>query len=105
MMEIHVRPIALAAGCLLLAACASGAGTTDTPTTPAPKPGEPEAPAAPSAGHGPAVTFRAVQGAMYRVERHDSLNLQYEGGASQDQLRDRTAVVRLSLAPGAAAGS
>jgi hypothetical protein len=105
MMEIHVRPIALAAGCLLLAACASGAGTTETPSTPAPKPGEPEAPAPPAGGHGPAVTFRPVQGAAYRVERHDSLTLQYEGGASQQQLRDRSAVVRLSLAPGTAPGS
>lgn len=105
MMEIPVRPIALAAGCLLLAACASGAGTTDTPAAPAPKPGEPAVPAPPSGGRGPAVTFRSLQAAPYRVERHDSLTLQYEGGASQEQLRDRTAFVRLSLAPGAAAGS
>jgi hypothetical protein len=100
MMHYNMRLIALAAGCLLLAACASGAGTTDTPTTPAPKPGEPAAaPApAPTGGHGPAVTFRAVQGAPYRVERRDSLTLQYEGGASQQQLRDRTAFVRLTLA-------
>ena len=105
MMEIPVRPIALAAGCLLLAACASGAGTTDTPSAPAPKPGEPAAPAAPSGGRGPAVTFRPVQGAAYRVERHDSLTLQYEGGATQQQVRDRSAVVRLSLATGSAPGS
>ena len=105
MTEIPVRPIVLAAGCLLLAACASGAGTTETPTTPAPKPGTPEAPAPPPGGRGPAVTFKSVQGTVYRVERHDSLTLQYEGGASQDQVRDRTAVVRLSLAPGATAGS
>jgi hypothetical protein len=99
-----MRPITLAAGALLLAACASGSGTTDTPTTPAPRPGEPPAPSAPTGGRGPAVTFRPVQGAAYRVERRDSLTLQYEGGASQDQVRDRTAFVRLTLAP-AAAGS
>jgi hypothetical protein len=44
------------------------------------------------------VSFRAVQGAPYRVERRDSLTLQYEGGASQEQLRTRTAFVRLTLA-------
>jgi hypothetical protein len=98
MIHSDVRPIAVAAGCLLLAACASGAATTDTPTTPAPRPGEPAGPAVPTGGHGPAVTFRAVQGASYRVERRDSLTLQYEGGASQEQLRNRTAFVRLTLA-------
>lgn len=104
MNRFELRPIALAAGALLLAACASGAGTTDTPTTPAPRPGEPAPPPAPTGGRGPAVTFRPVQGAAYRVERRDSLTLQYEGGASQNQLRDRTAFVRLTLAQ-AAAGS
>ena len=104
MMPHDMRPIALAAGCLLVAACASGAATTDTPATPAPAPGEPAAPAAPTGGRGPAVTFRAVSGAPFRVERRDSLTLQYEGGASQEQVRDRTAFVRLSLAE-APAGS
>ena len=104
MTDRTVPPVALVATCLLLAACASGGGTTATPATPAPRPGEPAAPAAPTGGRGPAVTFRPVQGAPYRVERHDSLTLQYEGGASQEQLRDRTAFVRLTLAP-AAAGS
>jgi hypothetical protein len=102
MMEIPVRPITLAAGCLLLAACASGAVSTTPPAGPTPQPGEPAAPPPPPGGRGPAVTFRSVQGAPYRVERHDSVTLQYEGGASQEQLRDRTAFVRLSLAPGAA---
>ena len=105
MTESPVRPITLAAGCLLLAACASGAATPDTPSTPAPRPGEPAAPAPPPGGRGPAVTFRSLQGAPYRVERHDSLTLQYEGGASQEQLRDRTAFVRLSMSPGMEAGS
>ena len=98
MISNDLRPLTLAAACLLLAGCASGGGGTEAPTTPAPKPGEPPAPAAPTGGRGPAVSFRAVQGAPYRVERHDSLTLQYEGGASQEQVRDRTAFVRLSLA-------
>ena len=96
MTQAFVRRLGLAAACLTLAACASGAGPTATPA-PAPKPGEP-APPAPTGGRGPAVTFRPVQGAPYRVERHDSLTLQYEGGASQEQVRDRTAFVRLTLA-------
>lgn len=94
-----------AAGSLLAAGCAGGAGPAETAPTPAPKPGEPAAPAAPSGGRGPAVTFRPVQGAPYKVERHDSLMLQYEGGASQEQLRDRTAYVRLTLADAAVPGS
>ncbi len=98
-----VRRLGLAAVCLTLTACASGArGTTATPT-PAPRPGQPTPPA-PTGGRGPAVTFRPVQAAAYRVERHDSLTLQYEGGASQEQVRDRTAFVRLTLAE-ASAGS
>ena len=101
MTDSLIRRLAPAALTLLLAACASGAGPTAPPPAPAPKPGEP-VPTAPTGGHGPAVTFRPVQGARYRVERHDSLTLQYEGGASQDQVRDRTAFVRLTLAEGAA---
>ena len=98
MIHASLRPVALAAGTLLLAACASGAATTDTPTaTPAPGPGGTAAPA-PTGGRGPAVTFRATQRTPYRIERRDSLTLQYEGGASQDQVRERTAFVHLTLA-------
>ena len=103
MTELNVRPIALAAGCLLLAACASGTATTDTPTaTPAPRPGEPAPPPPPTGGRGPTVSFHAVRSAPYRIERHDSLSLQYPGGASQEQVRDRVGFIRLTLAEAAA---
>lgn len=96
-----MRPIALAAGLLLLAACASGTSGAADPDMPAPAPGgpgTPEAPTAPSGGRGPAVTYEPVQNAGYRLERHDSLTLQFEGGATQEQSRDRTAFLRITLA-------
>jgi hypothetical protein len=97
---MSVRSIALAAGSLLLAACASGTGAAD-PGSPAPEPGgpaSPEAPAPPSGGRGPAVTYAPLRNAAFRLERHDSLTLQFEGGASQQQSRDRTAFLRVTLA-------
>jgi hypothetical protein len=100
MLELRsTRPVAV----LLLAACASGSGSADTSTTPAPKPDEPAAPAS-NPGRGPALNFRAARNVPYRIERHDSLTLQYEGGASQNQVRDRTAFVRLTLAEAPASG-
>ena len=105
MTDIDLRSIALAAGCLLLAGCASGGGTTGAPSNPAPQPGAPVAPPPPpSGGRGPAVSLRAARNLPYRIERHDSLTLQYEGGASQEQVRDRTAFVRLTLAEAPAGG-
>jgi hypothetical protein len=44
------------------------------------------------------VSYSAVQGAAYRLEHRDSLVLQYPGGASQTQSRDRVAFVHLTLA-------
>ena len=40
-----------------------------------------------------------VRDAGYALERHDSLNLQLPGGASQLQLIDRTAFLRVTLVP------
>jgi hypothetical protein len=91
------RPIALLAAALVLAGCGSttaGGGAEG----PAPKPIDPNAPPAPEGGHGPAVSYSAVQGAAYRLEHRDSLVLQYPGGASQTQSRDRVAFVHLTLA-------
>lgn len=93
------------AGSMLLGSCAGGTSVSENPTVPAPLPGEPAPPPPPPGGRGTAVTFRAIQGAPYLVERHDSLTLQYEGGASQDQFRDRTAFVRLTLAGAGVPGS
>jgi hypothetical protein len=98
---------AFLAGALLLAlgqACSSSGGAA-SPGTPTPKP-EPEkdgnAPAPPAGGHGPAVTYKPLRDVRYRLEHHDSLNLQYEGGAVQQQVKDRVAFLRVTLAEVAA---
>jgi len=96
--EIGVRPLVLVTGSLLLAACASG--TTATPDTPAPEPGSaPTTAPPPSAGHGPAITYGALRAGGFRLERHDSLTFEFEGGATQQQARDRVAFLRVSLVP------
>lgn len=100
---MSVRPFALVAAPLLLYACASGAGTSD-PGTPTPEPGDPasaDAPPPPEGGRGPAVTYAALRGAGFRLERHDSLTLMFEGGATQEQARDRTAFLNVTLAKAA----
>jgi hypothetical protein len=84
------------AALLLLAACASATSGGGGPS-PTPEDGGTE-PEAPSTGKGPAVTYQPVRNAGYRVERHDSLSLQYPGGATQEQVRVRIAVVHLTLA-------
>jgi len=101
------RRATLLAGTLVLVlgqACSSSGGAA-SPGTPAPKPapGKPaDAPAPPAGGHGPAVTYKPVRDARYRLEHHDSLSLQYEGGAVQQQVKDRVAFLRVTLAEGAA---
>lgn len=101
------RHAALATGalCLVLALGCSSSGGSTAPGTPTPKPGPSpngNAPAPPAGGHGPAVTYKPVRDARYRLEHHDSLNLQYEGGAVQQQVKDRVAFLRVTLAEGAA---
>jgi hypothetical protein len=101
------RRSALLVGALLLAlaeACSSSGGAT-SPGTPAPKPGPGQsgnAPEPPAGGHGPAIIYKPVRDARYRLEHHDSLSLQYPGGAVQEQVRDRVAFLRVTLAEGAA---
>jgi hypothetical protein len=43
------------------------------------------------------VAYKAAR-AAYRLERHDSLTLQYPGGASQEQVRDRVAFLHVTVA-------
>jgi hypothetical protein len=43
------------------------------------------------------VTYKTVRNIAYRLERHDSLSLQYPGGATQEQARDRIAFLRVTL--------
>jgi hypothetical protein len=90
---------------LILAACSSGTTANPPAPTPAPKPGEPAPPAPTSPGKGPAVGYQPVRGAAYRLERHDSLTLQYPGGATQEQVRDRIAYLHVTVADAATPGA
>ena len=78
--------------------CASSTSTAGGPGTPAPEP------TAPRPGGGPAptrggISYAPVRDAAYALERHDSLTIQLPGGATQQQLIDRTAYLRVSLVP------
>jgi hypothetical protein len=89
----------------LIAGCGGSTASTAPPPAPAPKPGEAEAPAPTTPGRGPAVTYKAVRNVAYRLERHDSLSLQYPGGATQEQVRDRIAFLRVTLTESPTAGA
>ncbi|MEP6687252.1 MAG: hypothetical protein ABJC36_02825 [Gemmatimonadales bacterium] len=96
MMPPRAPSVALVAVLLLSGCGGSTAGNAPTPA-PAPKPGEAEAPAPTTPGRGPAVTYKALRNLGYRLERHDSLSLQYPGGATQEQVRDRIAFLRVTV--------
>lgn len=92
---------------LFLGACASTTASEGSPGGggPAPKPIDPSAPPPPEEGRGPAVMYRPVSGTRYRLEHRDSLVFQYQGGASQTQVREREALVHLTIAQAPARGS
>jgi hypothetical protein len=102
-MRRSANPIVLLAAALLLGGCSSTT-VSSAPDGPAPKPIDPSAPPPAEEGKGPAVTYRPVQGAAYRLEHRDSLVLQYEG-ASQTQARERVAQVRLTIAEAPPSGT
>ena len=98
-MRRRTSPIAILAAALVVAGCGSSTATAGGTEGPAPEPPiDPNAPPPPEGGHGEAVSYRPVQGAAYRLEHRDSLVLQYPGGASQTQARDRVAFLHLTLA-------
>jgi hypothetical protein len=80
-----------------LAGCGSATSTTGGPNEPTPQPG-PSTPGVPAPAGG-GITYGAVRDAGYALERHDSLTIQLPGGASQQQLIDRTAYLRVAIAP------
>lgn len=82
-------------GSLALAGCSSATSGTGTPGNPAPEPG----PTAPGVPAPTGVVYRPIRNAGYTLQRHDSLSLQLPGGASQEQLIDRTAYLSLTLVP------
>lgn len=97
------NPTALLAA-LFLAACASGTASEGGAGRPSPQPIDPDAPPPAEEGRGPAVTYRPVSGAAYRLEHRDSLMFQYEG-ASQIQIRERNALLNVTIAPAASRGT
>jgi hypothetical protein len=97
-MRRRTSPIAILAAALVVAGCGSSTASGGGPEGPTPKPIDPNAPPPPEGGHGPALSYSPVQGAGYRLEHRDSLVLQYPGGASQTQARDRIAFLHLTLA-------
>jgi hypothetical protein len=100
-----IRPIALLAAALLAAGCSSGTATSGGSGGPAPEPIDPDAPPPVEEGRGPAITYRPVSGAGFRLEHHDSLVLQYQAGQSQTQARDRVALVHVTIAEAPEKGS
>jgi len=79
-----------------LAGCGSAATGGGQPEGPAPDPGPVTPPGVPAPT---GVIYRPIRSAVYTLERHDSLSLQLPGGASQQQLIDRTAYVNVTLVP------
>jgi hypothetical protein len=94
----RTNPVALIAAALTLAGCASTTSSAGGADAPAPRPADPDDPPPPEEGRGPALSYSPVQGKAYRLEHRDSLVMQYPGGASQTQARDRIAFLHLTLA-------
>lgn len=83
---------------LVLAGCGSATSGGAGPANPAPAPEANRPARSDDRPRGDAVLYRPVRGAAYTITRHDSLDLQLPGGASQTQLLDRTAFLRVSVA-------
>jgi hypothetical protein len=88
----------------LVAGCASSS-TSGEPGQPTPAKDRDKGPYEPNnRPHGSNVTYRAVHSAAFTLQRHDTLDLQLPGGASQVQLLDRTGFLHVSLAQAADSG-
>jgi hypothetical protein len=85
---------------LLAGACASGKAAVE-PGQPTPAKEKDKNPYTPTSAHSSGLTtYRPIRSAAFTLERHDTLDLQLPGGASQVQLLDRTGFLHLSLAQG-----
>ncbi|MEO8090562.1 MAG: hypothetical protein ABI703_09720 [Gemmatimonadales bacterium] len=80
---------------LVLAGCGSSTSAAGKPGAPTPEP----APRPPGTPAPTGVIYRPIRNAGYTLQRHDSLALQLPGGASQQQIIDRTAYLNLTLVP------
>jgi hypothetical protein len=92
---MDLRSSLLALLCGAVVGCSSNAPRTGGPTGPTPQPGGPVTPGTPTPS---GLTYQPVHDAAYVLNRHDSLTLQLPGGATQQQLIDRTAYLRVTLA-------
>jgi hypothetical protein len=80
---------------ILVAACAGSTVKAGGDNTPAPENGDSNAPAPGVKPSG--LVYRPTPATGYKLERHDSLSLQYPGGAVQQQVRDRVAFVHVTI--------
>jgi hypothetical protein len=96
-MDLRSSLAALACGTVL--GCSSTTAGPGTPGGPTPQPNGPSTPGVPTPS---GITYLPVRDAAYALNRHDSLALQLPGGATQQQLIDRTAYLRVTLARDAA---
>ncbi len=104
-MSRRTAPLALLAAAFLAAGCSSSTASGGATPGPKPVPIDPNAPPPPEGGRGPAVTYQPVKDARFRLEHRDSLVLQYQGGASQTQAKDRVAFVHMTVAGAAQPGT
>jgi len=91
-MDLRAGLVALACGAVV--GCSSTTSGTGGPGGPTPQPNGPTPGVPTPAG----ITYLPVRDASYALNRHDSLTLQLPGGATQQQLIDRTAYFRVTLA-------
>jgi hypothetical protein len=82
---------------LALGGCGPATTGAGDPRATAPEPGPTTTPVGVPEPTG--VIYRPVRNAAYTLVRHDSLSLQLPGGASQEQLIDRTAYLDVTLVP------
>jgi hypothetical protein len=95
--EARARRAIQVLAAVAFAGCGSATSNTGGPSGPSPEPGKPN-PSTPTPTSG-GITYSAVRDASYAMERHDSLTIQLPGGANQQQLIDRTAFLRVAVAP------
>lgn len=92
---MHLRSSLVALACGAVVGCSSTTSGTGGPGGPTPQPNGPSTPGVPTPS---GITYLPVRDVAYALNRHDSLTLQLPGGATQQQLIDRTAYLRVTLA-------
>lgn len=92
---MHLRSSLVALACGAVVGCSSTTSGTGGPGGPTPQPNGPSTPGVPTPS---GIAYLPVRDVAYALNRHDSLTLQLPGGATQQQLIDRTAYLRVTLA-------